>query len=130
MVIPNAAFVRLDADAAAQETYQTLETTNFRLENAAVLLKLTDKPEEQNSLAGSERVSTATEGENSDALQSIPSVQVSGSHYEIGHGIGRRFEAMIRSRFEKDEKLRDILLPYAATEDGRAAVEQLSRENR
>jgi hypothetical protein len=130
MVIPNAAFVRLDADAAAQETYRTLETTNFRLENAAFLLKLTDKPKEQNSLEGSERASTATESENSDALESIPSVRVSGSHYEIGHGIGRRFKEMIRSRFEKDEKLRDILLPYAATEDGRAAVEQLSRENR
>jgi hypothetical protein len=128
MVISDAAPVGLDA--AARATYQTLETTNFRLDNAAFSLKLTDESKDQDGLTFNERVLTAAEVENSDALESIPSVQVSGSHYEIGHGIGRRFEEMIRSRFEKDEKLQDILLPYAATEDARAAVEQISRENR
>ncbi|GAQ77712.1 hypothetical protein KFL_000020730 [Klebsormidium nitens] len=112
--------------STVQSKYPVLETTNFGTASSK------GSPEaRRRESSGSERdLPSVDDSKKIATAEVIPAVHVSGSHYEIGHGIGERFAGMIKSRFEKDEKLNEILLPYAATDAGRTVVDELSTENK
>lgn len=126
------AVLNVTDESKGEIKYFSLEASNFGI------------PGSEHSPAASARKSPGSESpfpavddvRKSDNIKTpandekIPDVHVSGSHYEIGLGIGQRFAGMIKSRFEKDEKLNEILIPYAATNAGRAVVDQLSTDNK
>lgn len=42
------------------------------------------------------------------------------SHYGFGRALGKRFQVQIQERLEKNAKLQTLLLPYHATDEGKA----------
>ena len=125
MVSTNAASNGTD-ESAVQSKYPVLETTNFGTASS----KISPEACRRESSGLESNLPLVDDSNRPATAEVIPAVHVSGSHYEIGHGIGERFAGMIKSRFEKDEKLNEILLPYAATNAGRVVVDQLSTENK